>query len=70
MKSPDFNSCPALMSYLFFFFCKKKKKKKKPHLNRIIAYAKSKSKAWTLMREVCRKNKENAVRDSEKDTVH
>ena len=27
MKSPDFNSCPALMSYLFFFFCKKKKKK-------------------------------------------
>ena len=52
------------------FVCKKKKKKKKTHLNRIIAYAKSKSKAWTLMREVCRKNKENAVRDSEKDTVH
>lgn len=45
------------------------KKKKKNHLNRIIAYAKSKSKAWTLMREVCRKNKENAVWDSEKDTV-
>lgn len=43
---------------------------KKPHLTRIIAYAKSKSKAWPLMREVCRKNKENAVRDSEKNTVH
>ena len=40
----------------FFFFCKKK-----TQLYSISAYAKSKSKAWSLMREVCRKNKENAM---------
>ena len=46
-------------SFLFFFFVKKK-----THLYSIIAYAESKSKAWSLMREVCRKNKENAMWDS------